>query len=197
MGNISGDPFAKLNRVYYATHVFDESIEGPFQEALLDLFRNARVPAVLIGGLAVAYYSEEPLSTNGVDVLVATPEQMEALAGQIGIEFDRVGVYSFSHRKTQIAVDVLTFQAGGDKVFKALEDPVGQVMSGVTVKIARPEWIIALKLERGIRDDLRGRRDQVHIITLLKDAKPDIGPIMPFLTRRERKRLEELRQVEA
>ena len=183
-----------LGTVYSSTNALSEQAEGPYKETLLDLFRLVRPPMVLVGALAVDHFVREKRSTVDVDVAVSH-EALERAIAEAAPSFGRAeddGGLHLIHKKTGIRVDLLTFRIGGRFVEEALQHFVEVELDGVTVRIARPEWIVGMKLGRAGGSFAKSRLDQADVINLIKDTQPDFAPVLPLLVERERATLEEL-----
>ena len=186
-----------LGTVYSSTNALSDKVGGPYKETLLDVFWLVRPPMVLVGALAVDHFVREQRSTVDVDVAVSH-EALERAIAEAAPSFGRVeddGGSHLIHKKTGIRVDLLTFRIGGRFVEEALNHFVVVELDGVTVKIARPEWIVGMKLGRAGGSFAKSWLDQADVINLIKDTQPDFASVLPLLDERERETLEELAAV--
>lgn len=149
--------------------------------ALLDLsaaMDEARIPYVVIGGIAVGIHSATPRATNDVDVAVPTSDQPGVGAVLSAAGFELTGSFehsmNFKHRSgepVQVAFDLL---------FDPMIERAETVEVGTrTIRVVTREDLIAMK-ERAAGDPARRRskalRDRADIELLRGDVpSPDEG----------------------
>lgn len=130
------------------------SVVAPEVRAALAAWAETKVPGVLIGGLALSYWSV-PRHTQDIDFLVDTAP-LPPLDG-----FKRIRPHAWLHVSTGVEVEVLDPHfINLDPSFLGLIDKHAVTREGV--RIASPEGLVALKLKRF------SRQDQADIENLLK-----------------------------
>jgi hypothetical protein len=154
--------------------VFHASVSSPSHAAIVPEVQHAldawdqTQDCVLIGGLALSFYSA-PRYTQDIDLLFLSKGKVpDAVAS-----FKRVRPHSFQERQTHVEVEVLTPEFLS--IPKALVEKVFHtaVKQG-RWKVASREGLIALKLQRG------NRQDQADIEKLvLKDTDMTDWPLSP------------------
>lgn len=187
------DSFSRtLARLYHSHHATDNAVEGPYRQAVAELFRYLREPAVLIGGLGYNHYVDRPRGTADIDIAVATTTAYVEIAEQIRPAFKLTGPTTFVHSVTGLPVDFIDPRLGGRMAGFAVRDPNTILLDDVTVPIAKPEWIIGLKLRRAIGRSAEARQDQADIIKLMEATRPELKVIVPLLTHEQFDLLREL-----
>jgi len=124
-------------------------------DALKDFAQEANVPWILIGGIAVGFHSK-PRGTQDIDVIVAGEEDINKLKNSLK-SFKHNRSHAFEHKKTGVEVEVLTadfLNINTQIAEKALTSSVKQTIHGIQIPVADSAGLIALKLERGERQDL-------------------------------------------
>jgi hypothetical protein len=125
--------------------------KGPLGKALADLTMQAQgIRWALVGGLAASFHSV-PRSTQDVDIILGSEEEIKKLTGLIGFKMSRQ--HALIHRETGVEIELLTpeFLKLDPKLFElALSSIV--VRDGVPV-VGR-EALVALKLQRASHQDL-------------------------------------------
>jgi hypothetical protein len=177
----------------------DEGIASPFEDVLEDLFRYATSNIVVIGALALGFYIQKPRATDDVDVIAYSDAEVEKLKTQLASVFKKHRAHAFEHKKTGVELEVLTpeFIGRGELLHAALHDPeIFHIRNGrFPVKVAKPEYIIALKLRRALQPTSKGMQDQADIVKLWQTTRADVSHILQYLNAEERALLEKLKPI--
>lgn len=155
---------AKTNSINDGTRTLMESILIPeVVQALKDWNDATKAEAILIGGLATAFYTK-PRATTDIDLLFLSKEKIpESVSG-----FKRIRPGAFQHNKTHVEVEVLhpqsinLLESIAQKVFKTANDVDG-------IKVASPGALVVLKLHR------MKRYDEGDIISLIETGRVDLS----------------------
>ena len=124
--------------------------------ALNDFSKEAgSVNWALIGGLAVGFHSK-PRGTQDIDLIVLNENDINKLQSNLS-SFKKNRSHSFEHIKTGVEIKILTAQFLGINeqiVSQALESSENQSLQGNQIPVVNKSGLIALKLQRGSRQDL-------------------------------------------
>ena len=147
------------NRSLYESVVSNEVLK-----ALTDWLNNNGSDCVLIGGLALSYYTK-PRATMDVDVLYLTKDDIPTEVNG----FKRNRNSAFQHNKTHVEIDLVTTQSinRSDEFVKAIFDTSIKIDN---IRIASPSGLVALKLKRF------QLQDQADIAALIRCSKIDLEP---------------------
>lgn len=203
---------------HFFEYFSDDTGVTTFDRALLDLSRIYE-KAVLIGAIAVSKYVQPPIEprvTFDIDVILDEKDFEDFLNDEISDDKRQVletyfetsdsVSHSLKHRKTGIYVDLLSAQSEPVRkklVRYILENREAATnllsMNGNRLQIAKPELIIAMKLNRYAKKPRseKGLADRLDIVKIMKSyhgQKELLDPdkIKAFTTRRENKYLEEI-----
>jgi len=173
----------KMNGPNDGTRTLYESIlPNELVTALRDWSKAVPEP-VLIGGVALSFYVR-PRNTDDLDYLFISEQDVpEEVSG-----FKKARDYAFLHQKTHVEVEILTPEFL--KVDAALVQKVydtARTDSGV--KIASPEGLVALKVQRGFL------QDKADIVALLKVTAIDLTEWSALLTDEQKQMIDDLRTV--
>lgn len=128
----------------------------------------------LIGGLAVGFRSE-PRGTQDVDLLIVGDlESVAASMTRCGL-FKRTRPHAMEHRETGIEVEILTHDFVGQPeslVAAACRDSEWVQVTDFQIPVARPKYLIALKLKRALGRGMKATQDRADILRLLKYHGP-------------------------
>ena len=125
---------------------------------------------VLIGGLALSYWTT-PRYTQDIDLLFLTDNDIPDTV----VKFRRNRGHSFEHIKTGVEVEVLSPEFLGlspDLVQHIIKNSV--LKDGILV--ADPSGLVALKLQRG------SRQDQADIESLVNSQTINMNQYLKYLT---------------
>jgi len=142
----------------------------------------------LIGGLAVGFHSR-PRGTQDVDILLKSGGDIDKLVHMLK-SFKRHRSHAFEHKKTGVEVEVLTpefLNIDSSIVSKAIETSEKHNLKGSQVPVVSKAGLVALKLQRGKRQDLADIES-----VLSKDRSIDCSEYN--LTEEQKKTLEEIRE---
>jgi len=153
--------------------LFESVIAPEIVSAIKTWIGSAEVPGVLIGGLALSFYTK-PRYTADVDVLYATDSDIPtSIAG-----FKKIRGHAFQHNQTHVEVEVLSPEFLG--VPKGLVNRIVQTAETSNgMRIASKSGLVALKLQRG---DLQ---DQADIQNLVRSGGVDLEPFKQWLTKEQ------------
>jgi hypothetical protein len=203
---------------HYFDYFKDDSGVTRFDRAILDLAR-VYADAVLVGAIAVSKYVKPPIEprvTFDVDVILGEADFEEFLNDAIAGErrglldacfaaSDTVN-HSLIHKRTAIYVDFLSVQSEPLRkrlirsILENKEETTNMLaMNSHRIRIAKPELIIAAKLNRYAKKpgSEKGLADRLDIVKLFKSypGQPELldpERIRPFLNRREAAHLEKI-----
>ena len=128
----------------------------------------------LIGGLAVGFRSE-PRGTQDVDLLIVGDlESVAAEMARSGL-FKRARPHAMEHRETGIEVEILTHDFIGQPqslVAAACRDSEWVQVTDFQIPVARPRYLMALKLKRALGRGMKATQDRADILRLLEVHGP-------------------------
>lgn len=128
----------------------------------------------LIGGLAVGFRCD-PRGTQAVDLLILGDlESVAARMTRSGL-FVRTGPRAMAHRETGIEVEILTHDFIGQPetlVAAACRDSEWVQVTDFQIPVARPRYLMALKLKRALGRGMKATQDRADILRLLKAHGP-------------------------
>lgn len=144
-------------------------------QAVLAWCKAQKVPAALVGGIAVAIHGE-PRATLDVDVLVvldvdrwpefyasATEAGFEQLVlGSAALTFAQDnGVMLFRHQATGIQIDVMLGRLPFEQ--RAVAHSANRTYHGVKLRVIRPEDLVVMKAIAGRAKDLADLQGLLHV----------------------------------
>ncbi|MBS3759076.1 MAG: hypothetical protein KGY61_10485 [Desulfobacterales bacterium] len=203
---------------HFFEYFSDDTGVTTFDRALLDLSRIYE-NAVLVGAIAVSKYVQPPIEprvTFDIDAVLDEKDFADFLNDELPEEKARVletyfetsdsVSHSLKHKNTGIYLDFLSIQSEPVRkklVRHILEDRESATnllsMNGNRIHIAKPELIIAMKLNRYAKKPKseKGLADRLDIVKMMKsyhDQKDLLDPdkIREFINRRESRYLEEI-----
>jgi len=127
--------------------LFESAMVPEVTAALKDWAFKANNPGIIIGGIALSYYTK-PRYTQDVDVLFLKAEDIPVEV--VGFKKHRQG--AFEHKSTGVEIETVTgnsFKVNPNTIKRVIDTAV--TTSGV--KVASKEGIIALKLGRASLQD--------------------------------------------
>lgn len=142
----------------------------------------------LAGGLAIGFHSR-PRGTQDVGVIVENEGDIEKIEKKL-TSFKKNRSHTFEHKRTRVEVEVLTAEflnINHSIVEKAIETSEKHNFKGNAVPVIDKAGLIALKLQRGNRQDLA----DIEAI-LQKDKNVDCSEYP--LTEEQKNTLEEIRK---
>lgn len=167
---------------------------GTFSRTIRDIM-EAFPDCVIVGGIAQSYYMNNPRATKDIDIALAGdfPEP-----GRFTELFETVPGMPFTllHKETRIQVDLLTSDhpVANSEILAMIPAHVNVMeQGGTSIRLAKPEMIIGLKIKRAIHNTPQGLQDRADILSLLKDNPLlDLGMIEPHLSEEEGEMLDDL-----
>lgn len=165
-----------------------------FNRVLRDLMECCP-EGVIVGGMAVSFYVKNPRTTKDVDIILLD----KALdSSQFRQRFETVAgkPLTVQHKETGIEVDLLLEENPvlNRELLRATQARFRMIeRAGITVRVAAPEMIIALKLRRAMNNTALGLQDRTDIVSLLNDnAGLDLSPIRELVAEEEGDLLDDL-----
>ncbi len=153
----------KTNNINDGTRSLVESILIPeIAKALADWKHVTKSDAVLVGGLAAAFYAK-PRATTDIDLLFLSEREIpDSVPG-----FKRIRPSAFQHNQTHVEIEILLPRTINlpEHIAKRVFETANTIDG---IKIASPSAIVALKLHR------LKRYDEGDIISLIETGKVDL-----------------------
>lgn len=173
---------------------FMDEPSSSFARVLKDLM-EACPECVVVGGIALSFYVENPRTTKDVDIVLL---QVTPFRDRLKEFFDEVPDKPFTlrHKETSIEVDFLTLDHPLiNREILALVPVQFNVITraGTDVKVVKPNLLLGLKLARAVHNTQQGFQDRADILSLLNDNPGlNLESIIPKLSDDEREMLDDL-----
>lgn len=141
--------------------------------ALIDLANlTPNVDWVLIGGLALGAHAQ-PRSTQDVDVLVISEEDVSSLMDKVSAKFKKYTRHALEHRRTGVTLEIVTpdsIEVSSKLIQGVMKSAEEHTVDGRKIRVVTASGLIALKLQRAIKkpNSTLGIQDQVDIRNVLK-----------------------------
>jgi hypothetical protein len=174
-------------------HSMDDPRSG-FARVLRDLMESCP-GCVVVGGVGVAFYVRNPRATKDVDIVI-TDESPLSPGFFDRFEWTEDKPFTVRHKETGIEVDLLTVDnpVVNRGLLMKVPNRVNEFeRAGTSIRVAKPDFIIGLKLHRAINNTPEGYQDRTDILTILRDnPELQLESILEHLTEEERDLLDDL-----
>jgi hypothetical protein len=162
--------------------ILESAIVSEVKNALHSWIKNSSSKGVLIGGLALSFYSK-PRYTQDIDVMFLSNEEVPTNV----YSFKRHRKSAFEHKKTGVKIELLTPETVNIKR-ELVKEVIRTATSHNGINVASVEGLITLKLQRN------SYKDKGDIETLLQSNKnANMESWKTYLTDDQLKTFEEIK----
>lgn len=148
--------------------IFNDTVK----KAFIDFVRlNNNKNVTIIGGISLGAWTRSR-STDDIDILVLSEDDIDKIEKDISSKFKRNHKHSFEHRSTGVEIEVITpalINHDIDLIKEAIKYAKVDDVDGHEIKVVTPKYLIMLKLARAIlKGNSKAKIDQGDIMELLK-----------------------------
>jgi deoxyadenosine/deoxycytidine kinase len=148
--------------------IFNDTVRKAFVEFCK---LNQSKDLAIIGGLAVGAWARSR-NTDDIDVVVVSENDVEELAKNISGTFKRTRKHAFEHKSSGVEIEIVTpelIKEDPELIRKAIANAKVDEVSGNSIKVITPKYLIALKLGRAVlKGNAKAKIDQGDIMNLIE-----------------------------
>jgi len=139
---------------------------------------------VLIGGLALGCWGVSR-ETDDIDIAILSENDINDVAQKTKSKFKRTRAHALEHKTIGVEIEFITsthIKVSIDLIKKTIQHAKIEDINGRRFKIARPKYLIALKLGRAMdkNDLIKGYRDKSDILGLTDNyGRFDLKGLVP------------------
>ncbi len=146
--------------------IYNDQVRKAFVD-FISLIQNENF--VLIGGLAVGCYGISR-NTTDIDIAVLSEKNIDEIENNLKSKFKRTRKHALEHKKIGVEIEFITpefININPDIIKKIIKTARIDNIDGIKIKVAKPKYLIALKLFRAIDSkNLKSKIDQFDIQNL-------------------------------
>lgn len=148
--------------------IFNDTVRKVFID-FVKLNKNKNI--TIIGGISLGAWTRSR-STDDIDILVLSEEDVDEIEKNISSKFKRNRKHCFEHRSLGVEIEIITPEVINQDlklVREAIQNSKNDDVFGHPIKIVTPKYLIALKLARAVlKGNPKAKIDQGDIMELLK-----------------------------